>query len=295
MANIKDLLQIIPADSPRNRINAPVREIDAILHQWDSRHYGDVNPNLDEHLQHQYNMIEMLNGNEREVFNSNRAYNGKTGAVTDMLRACYFIIYSHLILDVGLEYDKRDIDRLVTILLEIGYHEGSHSLELPPEEFDAIIRIISVFKQSIPKSHYFKNEWWDGVIASLKETAISIKDKPWYKDVPPKERYGGAVMGAFESTMKKNKLEPLKQDGGSWESHPIYITSESVEFNMDNIEYDIARLNYLKELFVNPNSDENINSTRGGSIVRINKRNTRRKLKRTIRKKWRGKKLTRTR
>jgi hypothetical protein len=95
--------------------------------------------------------------------------------------------------------------------------------------------------------------------------------------------------------MKKNKLEPLKQDGGSWESHPIYITSESVEFNMDNIEYDIARLNYVKELFVNPNSDENINSTRGGSNVRINKRNTRRKLKRTIRKKWRGKKLTRTR
>ena len=129
----------------------------------------------------------------------------------------------------------------------------------------------------------------------MKETALSIKDKPWYKDVPPNERYGGAVMGAFDSTMKKNKLEPFKQDGGSWESHPIYIISESVEFNMDNIKYDIARLNYLQELFVNPNDHENSNSTRGGSKLRINKRNIKRKLKKTIRRKWTGKKLTRRR
>ena len=115
--NINELLKF------SNNIGPPVRKIDTILHRWNNQQMNtEIEYNIQAHIDHQYNMLYMLDGFEKEVFNDPDVYNGVMGTMTDMLRACYFTLYNNL-LQKGLVINiEKDYSILISILLGISYN-----------------------------------------------------------------------------------------------------------------------------------------------------------------------------
>lgn len=240
--NVNDLLKFTSS------IGYSVRKIDTIIHRWKDDHTPNLNIEYDieAHINHQYDMMSFTYGFEREIFNDSKVYNGKTGPMTDVLRACFFILYNDL-LTKGIEINvQKDYGILVSLLSGIKYDDEQDKMIIPDEEFNAIREIILRFKSLRPD--LYDDKWWNEITNSLIEAHNSLNSWEWWENNPEKRTFQ-----MIESRMKKIRLP----NHGIWEYHPCYIDYYLGNWSLE-LEFNLKKLNYLKSLFDNPFSKTNI-------------------------------------
>ena len=219
-------------------IGVPVRKIDTILHRWNNQKMNvKVEDDIQAHVEHQYSMIVLLDGFEKEVFNDPRVYNGTTGPMTDMLRSCYFTLYNHL-LQKGLEFKIGDYSILVSILLGVRYNEEEDQLDIPPTELDAIKQIISRFELMAP--NWYGRIWWENFANNLIDAYKSLESWEFWINYPQKRSLGKII----SNKMKGTRFPPR----GIWEYHPSYIDYPFESWKVD-LASNLKQINQLKSLF----------------------------------------------
>lgn len=230
--NINELLKF------NNNIGPPVRKIDTILHRWNNQQMNiEIEYNIQAHIDHQYNMLYMLDGFEKEVFNDPNVYNGVTGTMTDMLRACYFTLYNNLFQkDLVINIEK-DYSILISILLGITYNKKEDKLDIPLTEFNAIQQIILKFKSIKP--YIYDKIWWETFANKLIEAYKSLDSWEWWINNPNEH--------SFEKIIERIKGFKIPTHG-IWEYHPSYIDYSLNSWNVD-LESNLKKINNLKLFF----------------------------------------------
>jgi hypothetical protein len=230
--NINELLKFT------NNIGPPVRKIDTILHRWNNQQMNiNIEYNIQAHIDHQDNMLYMLDGFEKEVFNDPNVYNGLTGTMTDMLRACYFTLYNNL-LQKGLVINiEKDYSILISILLGINYNQEEDKLKIPLTEFNAIQQIILKFKSIKP--YIYDKIWWETFTNKLIEAYNSLESWEWW--------INNANEHSFEKIIERIKGFKIPTYG-IWEYHPSYIDYSLNPWNVD-LESNLKKINHLNILF----------------------------------------------
>jgi hypothetical protein len=230
--NINELLKFA------NNIGPPVRKIDTILHRWNNQQMNtEIEYNIQAHIDHQYNMLYMLDGFEKEVFNDPNVYNGVTGTMTDMLRACYFTLYNNLLQKSIVINIEKDYSILISILLGISYNETEHKLDIPLTEFNAIQQIILKFKSIKP--YIYDKIWWETFANKLIEAYKSLESWEWWINNPNEH--------SFEKIIERIKGFKIPTHG-IWEYHPSYIDYSLNSWNVD-LESNLKKINCLNILF----------------------------------------------
>ncbi len=230
--NINELLKFT------NNIGPLVRKIDTILHRWNNQQMNtEIEYNIQSHIDHQDNMLYMLDGFEKEFFNDPNVYNGVTGSMTDMLRACYFTLYNNL-LQKGLVINiEKDYSILISILLGITYNEKEDKLDIPLTEFIAIQQIISKLKSIKP--YIYDKIWWETFANKLIEAYKSLESWEWWIKNPNEH--------SFEKIIERIKGFKIPTHG-IWEYHPSYIDYSLNSWNLD-LESNLKKINHLKLFF----------------------------------------------
>ena len=221
-----------------------VRNIDLFIHRWDKP--DCIQDDISDFLLHQLKIITITNEYQIEIFNDTSVYNGETGTMTDVLRACYFSLYS-ILLNNGLKINlEKDFNIIISLLFGIRYNEDEDKIILPLTEFTAIKQIIKNFKELNP-DHKFNELWWSNLKESLATIYIEILPKWSYWNENPDKRSSKVIWGRLPLTIKST-FKP-----GIWEKHPCYI----IHFD-DNLDFDInktlRRIEYLEALFNDPDS-----------------------------------------
>jgi hypothetical protein len=238
--NINKLLEF--TDS----IGFDVREIDKIIHRWPN--HNNIEYNLQEYIDHQYMLIALSEGNEKKIFNDPKTHSGKTGTMTDILRACYFILYNSLLqkdLEINIE---NDFNIFITLLLGIKYNRYKDKLIMPLEEFEAIQNILYSFRINYPELFFEKKKF----LENLKRKTLQVYDEldswTWWKENPNKR----SPHKIYHRLPYNNKRTLFN---GIWEAHPCYINYCSEFFNL-NIVQVFKNFDYLIEFFEDPFSKE---------------------------------------
>lgn len=241
--NISNLLKFT------GNIGFPIREIDKIIHRWSVQ--GSIEYNLDSYINHQNMLIILTEGNEKKIFNDKNTHNGKTSTMTDILRACYFILYNHLIhldLEINIDYDFKI---LITLLLSIEYNSDEDKLVIPTEEFISIQEILKFFKLNYEELYKLKQNFLRDFQTDVKNAYLVTEGSEFWIINPNKRK----TLNIFQRIKSNLRRELFK---GIWESHPCYIheVESVINFNMD---ITLKKINYLIEFLEYPFSKENIN------------------------------------
>lgn len=252
ITNIDTMLKI-----DNSLTGVPVRNIDYFIHRWDKE--DDTQYNISEFLNHQL-IIEMITENyEERIFNDSRAYNGITGPMSDVLRACYFHLYSKL-LNKGLKINlENDFNTFISLLFGIRYDDKQDKLLIPKSEFEAIQNII-IQLRSLKPDNKFNDAWWETLKNSIKNI-YDVKLPTWsYWNENPDQR------NSF--TIWNNWLLNMEFEPGIWEKHPCYVIDYRNNLDLDKNK-TLKMINYLHALFLDPYSKECIDITEceGGVLV----------------------------
>jgi len=228
-----------------------VRNIDLFIHRWDKE--DNTQYNIHEFLTHQLK-IEMITENyEEQIFNDSRAYNGITGPMSDVLRACYFNLYSTL-LNKGLTINlEDDFNTFISLLFGIRYDDEKDKLLIPKSEFEAIRNIIFQLT-SLKPNNKFNDAWWE----TFKRSIIDIYDvklPSWtFWNENPDQRRSSDIWSRLHEY-------GIVFVPGIWEKHPCYVID-----HRDNLDFDksktLKRMQYLHDLFRDPYSKECIDITK---------------------------------
>ena len=241
--NISNLLKFT------GNIGFPIREIDKIIHRWSVP--GSIEYNLDSYINHQNMLIILTEGNEKKIFNDKNTHNGKTSTMTDILRACYFILYNHLIhldLEINIDYDFKI---LITLLLSIEYNSDEDKLVIPTEEFISIQEILKFFKLNYEELYKLKQNFLRDFQTDVQNAYLVTEGSEFWIINPNKRK----TLNIFQRIKSNLRRELFK---GIWESHPCYIheVESVINFNMD---ITLKKINYLIEFLKDPLSKKNIN------------------------------------
>jgi hypothetical protein len=249
------MLEISKEES--KKINLPIRNIDILIHRWD---LADVTIyDIEDFLDHQDYLIAISSDHEHEYFNMGSKYfindygkmkRGDFDPMTDILRACYFTLYSFL-LSKNLKYNLKDIDIFISLILGIKFDYEKTTLKLPRSEFDAIKNIIKFFKKNHPDK--YDSTWWN----NLKVGIIYL-----YDNILPKSEFwiNPDKRGSEDLWYELKKLLNLRFETGIWEKHPCYIGDCDSNMTLDKVK-DLKRITYLEELFDNPDNKSYIIET----------------------------------
>lgn len=240
--NLNFLLEYSKIKSP---IGVNIRNIDLIIHRWGVTN-DDIEYNIPDFLEHQKNIISLSEDNELQLFNSNTVYNGLTGPMTDILRACYFQVYSYLLdKNVPINTNKHldsgnDLQIFISLLFSIKYDVIEDKLLIPQSELDAIKKIIPKFKQLNKNNFEFDNEWWN----NLKHTIINT-----YDVVLPQWYFWNTNPHMQSSSLIWDRIKQhVKLYNGIWETRPYYMIAYQDNFDL-NKENTLKRIEYLHTLF----------------------------------------------
>lgn len=215
------------------------------IHRWDKE--DDTQYDIPDFLTHQLKIEMITEGHERMIFNDSRVYNGITGPISDVLRACYFNLYSTL-LNKDLRIDlERDFDTFISLLFGIRYNDEQDKLLIPQSEFEAIQNIITMLR-SLKPDNKFNDRWWQ----TLKESIINIYDVEL-----PRWSFWNENHGQRSSSLIWSRLYSygIRFKPGIWEKHPCYVIN--YEDNLDlNKSKTLKMVEYLHALFRDPYSKE---------------------------------------
>jgi len=232
-------------------IGISVRNIDLFIHRWDKE--DDTQYDILEFLNHQLKIEIITDDNEERIFNDSRAYNGITGPMSDVLRACYFSLYSKL-LNKGLQINlEHDFNTFISLLFGIRYDDEQDKLLIPKSEFEAIQNIIFQLRSKKPDNK-FNDEWWE----TLKRSIIDIYDvilPAWsfWNENPDKR-------GSYYIWSRLHEYG-IVFEPGIWEKHPCYVINHRENFDFDKSK-TLKRIQYLHDLFRDPYSKECIDITK---------------------------------
>jgi hypothetical protein len=225
-------------------LGTKIRNIDLFIHRWDKP--DTIETDIIDFLTHQLKIIALTDGEASSIFNDGRVYNGITGPMTDILRACYLTLYSKLIYE-NLEIDQdKDFNIFISLLFGILYNSEEDKLLIPTSEFYAIKRIIIFFKSKMPDK--FNDEWWDKLIQDF--TNI-------YDNILPTWEFWQKIQNRRSSSIWDRYVNKKYFVPGIWEKHPCYIIDYGDNLDLDK-EKTLRRFRYLKEFFNNPDSKANI-------------------------------------
>lgn len=233
---ISKLLEFGPDIGPK------IRNIDSIIHRWKENPLFDVIYDIPAFLQHQETLISLCLGNERRIFNDERVHNGKTGAMTDLLRACYFKVYLHMIKN-RLEYSESDFLVLINLIYQIRYNSELNNLIMPESEFNNIKELLKIFKKRFPiLANKYKND-----ILSFRECITKLYDKlptwTWWQENPDKRT----------SDQLYTKSGCDRWNYGIWEAHPSYMDYTRSIISIDR-DITLRWLSCVEKLFNDPDS-----------------------------------------
>jgi hypothetical protein len=238
LVDINKILEI----SEFSPIGVPIRNIDLFIHRWDKP--DGTQFDIPDFLTHQSIIETLTQGNEERIFNDSRSYNGETGPMTDILRACYFSLYAILLekdLQINLE---NDFNIFISLLFGIRYNEEEDKLLIPQSEFEAIQRIILQLRS---KDHTkFIDTWWNELKENVNSVYDSLHTKEFWINYPDR-RTSDYI---YHSLNVKFRLER-----GIWEKHPCYIINSVDNFDLDKNK-TLKRIQYLHSFFKDPYSKE---------------------------------------
>jgi len=201
------------SESKNNSAGFSVRNIDVIIHSSEST--SGTDPSGKKHMSHQENIVEIIRGCEKEIFNDpdvsypGREYlNGKTGTMSNILLSGFFILYAYLLdskfdIEINAEADFKILFNHIN-LFRIN---RSNQVVMPKKEFDAFKKIFKMLQKK-NKSDLFNVEWFDNLISFfLIEHERALLDYPYYKNKPNDQRSLGLLTkwGKFNKSNKNYK------------------------------------------------------------------------------------------
>ena len=176
------------SNSKNNSAGFSVRNIDLIIHSSESSPNNDPTGKI--HIMHQENIIEIIKGCEKEIFNDPNVsypgriyFNGKTGTMSNILVSGFFILYDYLM------DDKFDIEINAEADFKILFNHiksfklnQSNEVVMPKKEFDAFKRIFKMLQKK-NKNNLFKVDWFDNLINFfIEEHERALVEYPFYKN-----------------------------------------------------------------------------------------------------------------
>ena len=229
-----------------------------------------------EFIAHQDNILAMVDGCEKEVFNDPRAYykgnkphlSGVTGSMSTLLTNGFLHLYNELLKKVPSLKVNADVDLLLLLNLV------KHSPSMPDEEI-ALVKQIAGRLYPKRQTNIFTPEWYTNYINTIIQLDdLLIDTYKYYIYGDPPQKYGLATGLDFlrpysqekeglspANVTKREKIKEIlkkAEDNGYifsdqyrlWETHPPYVSlSPPVSENQDADTIVAKFIPFLKTLF----------------------------------------------
>ena len=200
------------------------RAIDFQFHKfyWENRHVVPV----EEHINHQYHMLEVIHGYEEEIFTDNVTYpfrehfNGPTGTLSNLLSNCFFHIY-YAMLERGILVN---VETDLKILYCIVYRFNN----VPPIELHIVEKIrnrLITLLGTIPPflSHAYYKKYYEFIERADTELLLPSSTCTYYKENPT-DRTIQFIKSKLPYVSEFESIgEPLMYKFGPCEYVPDYI------------------------------------------------------------------------
>ena len=229
-----------------------------------------------EFIDHQKNILAMVDGCEKEIFNDPRALyrgnkphlSGKTGSMSTLLTNGFLYVYNELLKKVPTLEVNADIDLLLLLNLV------KHSPSMPEEEI-ALVKEIAQRLYPKRKSNIFTPEWYTNYTNTIVELDNLLLDNyKWYLYGDPLQKvdlttsldflrpFSEEIEGLSAANLSKrdsikNFLRKADTNGylyvhplRLWETHPPYVVlSPPVLERVDADTYVAKTIPFFKTLF----------------------------------------------
>lgn len=229
-----------------------------------------------EFIDHQKNILAMVDGCEKEVFNDPRAFyfggkphlSGKTGSMSTLLTNGFLYLYNELLKKVPTLEVNADIDLLLLLNLV------KHSPSMPEEEI-ALVKEIAQRLYPKRKSNVFTPEWYTNYANTIVELDdLLLNNYKWYIYGNPPQKYdiitsldflrpyseeteGLSAANLSKRAAIKEFLKKADENGylyshpfRLWETHPPYVQlSPPVLERVDADTFLSTQLPFFKTLF----------------------------------------------
>jgi len=172
--------------SPETRSNWTSRAIDFQFHKfyWENRWTVSAN----EHIDHQYKMLESIKGHEEEIFTNSVHYpfrahfNGTTGTLSNLLSNCFFHIYDAM-LERGIPVNvDADLNTLYWLVYRLNNKTPLSEWRLLQKIRNKLISLLTHLPTYLHKSYY--TTYYDLVERADRELLLPSSTCTYYKEHP---------------------------------------------------------------------------------------------------------------
>lgn len=231
----------LASDSEKDRI----RFIDYYIHFCDTDYHNIYN--IKDFLYRQDAIISLTEYCQVDIFNDLYVYNNDP--LTDVLRACYFKLYSNLIQNKEIIYNIENIDIFIGFIFSIKYNHEENKIFIPQSEFQAIKQISLTFRDTEYYQNKYTERWWDN-LEKFWDTHI-LKWEYWRT---PENRTSSGLWGRIKTHFQID-------DRTTWQTHPCYIYKPKDNFYIIDDEHYTKRIKFLRALFNDDSMNECIDIT----------------------------------
>jgi hypothetical protein len=233
--------------SPETRSNWTSRAIDFQFHKfyWENRWTVSAN----EHIDHQYKMLESIKGHEEEIFTNSVHYpfrahfNGTTGTLSNLLSNCFFHIYNAM-LERGIPVNvEADLNTLYWLVYRLNNKTPLNEWILLQKIRNKLISLLTHLPTYLHKSYY--TSYYELVERADRELLLPSSTCTYYKEHPDHrsvEFLKDRVPYTQEFTVLK---EPLIYKFGPCEYGPDYLDMQLFE----TIPSSLERLRRVESFF----------------------------------------------
>ena len=233
--------------SPETRSNWTSRAIDFQFHKfyWENRWTVSAN----EHIDHQYKMLESIKGHEEEIFTNHVFYpfrdhfNGTTGTLSNLLSNCFFHIYNAMV-ERGIPVNvEADLNTLYWLVYRLNNKTPLSEWRLLQKIRNKLISLLPHFPSYLHKSYY--TTYYELVERADRELLLPSSTCTYYKEHPD-HRSVEFLKDRTPYTQEFTALgEPLIYKFGPCEYGPDYLDMQLFE----TIPSSLERLRRVESFF----------------------------------------------
>jgi hypothetical protein len=217
--------------SPETRSNWTSRAVDFQFHKfyWENRWTVSAN----EHIDHQYKMLESIKGHEEEIFTNSVHYpfrahfNGTTGTLSNLLSNCFFHIY-YAMVERGIPVNvEADLNTLYWLVYRLNNKTPLSEWMLLQKIRNKLISLLTKIPPYLHKSYYAT--YYELIERADRELLLPSSTCTYYKEHPD-HRSMDFLKGRAPYTKEFDALgEPLIYKFGPCEYGPDYLDMQLFE------------------------------------------------------------------
>jgi hypothetical protein len=214
------------------------RAIDFQFHKfyWENRWIVSA----EEHIYHQYNMLEVIKGHEEEIFTNSVFYpfrdhfNGTTGTLSNLLSNCFFHIY-YAMLERGIPVNvEADLNTLYWLVYRLNNKTPLSERMIIQKIRDKLISLLTKIPSYLHKSYYAT--YYELIERADRELLLPSSTCTYYKE-HPEHRSMDFLKGRAPYIKEFTVLdEPLIYKFGPCEYGPDYLDMSLFETFHSSLE-----------------------------------------------------------